>query len=57
MTTAEPNDTPHTHDALETPETCRGAKCGHCTNNNFACGDPECCGANYDYCVACDYTS
>lgn len=26
-------------------------KCGSSVSNNAACGDPECCGPNYDYCT------
>lgn len=34
------------------PKDCQGAcpECGGCCFNNSACGDPECCGMNGDYC-------
>jgi len=40
-------------------EGCEGPcpRCKACTWNNNACGDSECCGANYDYCSQCDWES
>lgn len=34
----------------------RCPECKALTHNNSACGDPECCGQNYDYCTECDWS-
>lgn len=53
------SDEQHEHTPLQRPEDCDGPcpECGACTHNNGACGDPECCGFNYSYCVHCDWVS
>lgn len=45
-------------DAARTDDNLADTPCENCgsfaVRNNAACGDPECCGPNFDYCADCD---